>query len=144
MPSLGSSPAKTRYEVVAWYVMLGSVAFVNGLSDGSCVFTLGSWEAGCSTFLVIRRRIVLLAGFAGRMTGEKGMSDMLKALVRVRREHPGANLAGSVETDEAAFQGIGCAGIPKASLGASATVGGGAVAVRDVELGATVKGVSAR
>lgn len=57
---------------------------------------------------------------------------------------PGGVLAGLVEVGEGAMIGVHATVLPRLKIGAWATVGGGAVVVRDVAPGATVAGNPAR
>ncbi len=57
---------------------------------------------------------------------------------------PGARLAGAVTLGAGAFVGIGASVVQGRAVGAWATVGAGAAVVRDVDAGATVRGVPAR
>ncbi|HET8524680.1 MAG TPA: acetyltransferase [Thermomicrobiales bacterium] len=57
---------------------------------------------------------------------------------------PGVHAAGGVRIGEGALIGIGAVALPERTIGAWATVGAGAVVVRDVQGGAIVKGVPAR
>lgn len=57
---------------------------------------------------------------------------------------PGARLAGSVHVETGAFIGMGANILPKRRIGAWATIGAGAVVVRDVAAGVTAMGVPAR
>lgn len=57
---------------------------------------------------------------------------------------PGTVLAGNVQVGEGAFLGIGCRVIPGRRIGDWATVGAGAVVIRDVAPRSTVVGVPAR
>ena len=57
---------------------------------------------------------------------------------------PGGVLAGFVEVGEGAMIGVHATVLPRLRIGAWATVGGGAVVVRDVPSGATVAGNPAR
>jgi acetyltransferase-like isoleucine patch superfamily enzyme len=57
---------------------------------------------------------------------------------------PGANLAGGVICEEDVFIGTGAVVIPRITIGAGATVGAGAIVIRDVEAGTTVVGNPAR
>lgn len=50
---------------------------------------------------------------------------------------PGAHLGGNVHVGEGALVGIGAVVLPQRRIGAWATVGGGAVVVKDVEEGTT-------
>ncbi|MFC2925451.1 acetyltransferase [Hyphobacterium vulgare] len=56
---------------------------------------------------------------------------------------PGACVAGGCHVEEAAFLGARCTLIPRIKISSRATVGAGAVVVRDVLPGRTVKGVPA-
>lgn len=56
---------------------------------------------------------------------------------------PGVHLAGGVQVDEGAFLGIGSVAIVGIKIGAWATVGAGAVVIRNAPPGATVAGVPA-
>jgi sugar O-acyltransferase (sialic acid O-acetyltransferase NeuD family) len=57
---------------------------------------------------------------------------------------PGTHLAGDVRVDRGAFVGVGAAALPGRHVGEWATVGAGAVVVKDVPAGATAVGVPAR
>lgn len=57
---------------------------------------------------------------------------------------PGVHLAGSVVVEEGSFLGIGSAVIPRKRVGRWATVGAGAVVIRDVPPLTTVVGVPAK
>lgn len=57
---------------------------------------------------------------------------------------PASVLAGIVRVGEGAMIGVGATVLPRLAIGAWATVGGGAVVVRDVAEGATVAGNPAR
>jgi acetyltransferase-like isoleucine patch superfamily enzyme len=57
---------------------------------------------------------------------------------------PGAHLGGDVTVGEGAFVCIGASVAPQRKVGAWATVGAGAVVIRDVPDGVTVVGVPAR
>jgi sugar O-acyltransferase (sialic acid O-acetyltransferase NeuD family) len=57
---------------------------------------------------------------------------------------PGCHLAGGVTLEEGAFLGIGTSIVPCRRIGAWATIGAGAVVVRDVEAGARMAGVPAK
>ncbi|MFZ5951434.1 MAG: acetyltransferase [Candidatus Rifleibacteriota bacterium] len=57
---------------------------------------------------------------------------------------PGCNLAGAVELEEGCFVGTGASVIPLKKVGAWATVGAGAVVVKNVPENVTVVGVPAR
>ena len=57
---------------------------------------------------------------------------------------PGAHLAGHALVKRGAFVGMGSSILPHRTVGAWATVGGGAAVTRDVPDGATVVGVPAR
>jgi len=56
---------------------------------------------------------------------------------------PGARLGGGVIVDDYAFVGIGATVVPGIRVGEGATVGAGAVVIRDVAAGAVVVGVPA-
>ncbi|MEN3185335.1 MAG: acetyltransferase [Atribacterota bacterium] len=57
---------------------------------------------------------------------------------------PGVHLAGSVVVEEGSFLGIGSVVIPEKSVGCWATVGAGAVVIRDVPPLTTVVGIPAK
>jgi sugar O-acyltransferase (sialic acid O-acetyltransferase NeuD family) len=57
---------------------------------------------------------------------------------------PGVHFAGKVHCGEEAFIGVGAAALPGIRIGARATVGAGAVVIRDVPDGAMVVGNPAR
>lgn len=57
---------------------------------------------------------------------------------------PGCHLAGGVHVGRMAFLGIGSSVLPGRRIGDGAILGAGAVAIRDVENGATAVGVPAR
>ena len=57
---------------------------------------------------------------------------------------PGGVLAGLVDVGEGAMIGVHATVLPRLKIGAWATVGGGAVVVRDVPEGAVVAGNPAR
>jgi sugar O-acyltransferase (sialic acid O-acetyltransferase NeuD family) len=57
---------------------------------------------------------------------------------------PGVHFAGNVHCGEDAFIGVGAAAVPGVRIGARATVGAGAVVIRDVPDGVTVVGNPAR
>lgn len=57
---------------------------------------------------------------------------------------PGARLAGDVRLGPGAFLGIGSSVLPRCSVGAWATIGGGGVVIRDIPPGVTAVGIPAR